>query len=199
MFLEGDRVRLRPFELADAATFQAWINDVDVARLVGRVPFQASIPAEEQFIRGGIVNDWEHGIHLAIEAIDGEEPVLIGTIDLRDLHPVARHGEIGILVGERAYWNRGFGSDAVRTICRYGFEDMDLHRISLTVAAYNPRAQRAYEKVGFVIEGRLRDHRYAAGRYHDTLVMGLLRTDFEAREAERLVSKDAPGAASRPA
>lgn len=185
MFLEGERVRLRPRELADAPSYQRWVNDIEIRRLIGGVPYQMSLPAEEEWVRGGLVNDFAHGLNLAIEATDEAEPVLIGTIDLRDLSAVARHGEIGILIGERAYWNRGYGEDAVRTICRYGFDDLDLHRVSLTVAAYNPRAQRAYEKVGFILEGRLRDDRYIAGQYHDTLVMGMLRSDFEAREAER--------------
>ncbi|MSP21498.1 MAG: N-acetyltransferase [Dehalococcoidia bacterium] len=55
----------------------------------------------------------------------------------------------------------------------------------MTVAAFNPRAIRCYEKVGFTIEGRMRDHRHAAGRYHDTLLMGLLRDEFEGLEEAR--------------
>jgi RimJ/RimL family protein N-acetyltransferase len=185
MFIEGERVRLRPCELEDAPVLKRWIDDPEIARLLGGAPYQWSLAAELELVSSWSANDWEHGLNLAIEAMSDADPELIGTVTLRNLNAESRRGEIGILIGERAYWNRGYGTATVRTICRYGFEDLDLHRIGLTVAAHNPRAQRAYEKVGFVVEGRLREDRYVGGRYHDTLVMGLLRTDFEVRETQR--------------
>jgi RimJ/RimL family protein N-acetyltransferase len=185
MFLEGDRVRLRPADLDDAPRLAGWINDPGIAHYLGGPARQFSLAAERAFVASKSANDGEHGLFLVIEATDGPAPVAIGTIELRRLEPVARRGEVGMLIGERDYWSRGFGSDALRTLCRFGFAELDLHRIELTVASYNPRAQRAYAKVGFVEEGRLREHRYAAGRYYDTLVMGLLREGFEAREAAR--------------
>jgi RimJ/RimL family protein N-acetyltransferase len=185
MFLAGERTRLRPADLADAPRFQDWINDPEIARYLGGPGYQFSLAAERAFVEAHTVNDWDHGIFLAIEATDAVAPVLIGSIDLRALDPIARRGEIGMVIGDRDYWSRGFGSDALRTMCRFGFNELDLHRIELNVADFNPRAQRAYEKVGFTVEGRLREHRYAAGRYYDTLVMGLLRDDFLARDEAR--------------
>ncbi|MEX2229708.1 MAG: GNAT family protein [Dehalococcoidia bacterium] len=180
MFLEGERVRLRAVEPEDAPAFAAWINDPEIRHLLGGPAYQYSLVAEEEAIRARRTSDWERGIWFALEATDGEAPRLIGNMDLRRLNAEARRGEVGMLIGDRAYWNRGYGSDALRTLCRWAFADLDLHRIELSVAEYNPRARRAYEKVGFAIEGRLREHRYIAGRYHDTIVMGLLRRDFEA-------------------
>ncbi len=185
MFLEGERTRLRPALADDARRFLAWINDPEIAHYLGGPAFQFSVAAERAFVESHLENDWDHGIFLVIEATDRPAPVPIGTLDLRQLDPIARRGTVGMEIGERDYWSRGFGSDALRTLCRFAFDELDLHRIELTVAAFNPRAQRAYEKVGFVVEGRLREHRYAAGRYHDTLVMGLLCDDFRAREEER--------------
>lgn len=186
LHLHGERVRLRPLRLEDTSTSQAWINDPEFRHLVGGVTWQASLPAEEAWVRTRLETDWEHGFALAIEATDVDDaPRLIGSVELRKLQPVERRGEIGIGIGERAFWSRGYGEDAMRTICRFGFRDLDLHRIELTVAAFNPRAVRCYEKVGFTIEGRLRAHRYVAGRYHDTLLMGLLRAEFDALEEGR--------------
>ena len=181
--LEGERVRLRPAELADAERNRRWINDPEVHHYLGGAAYQFSLAAEEEFLRTKLTNDWEHGLFLAIEALD--DGAHVGNVELRALHAESRHGEIGMLIGERARWDRGYGEDALRTICRFGFDELDLHRIELTVAAYNPRAQRCYEKVGFVVEGRKLEHRYAGGQYHDTLIMGLLRRDFAARETER--------------
>jgi RimJ/RimL family protein N-acetyltransferase len=187
LYLQGERVRLRPLRITDAAAFQPWINDPEIQRLLGGRGWQYSLPAQEEYVRARLANDWEHGFALAIEVMDVEgAPRLIGNLELRKLEAVERRGEIGIMIGEREYWSRGYGEDAMRTICGYGFRDLDLHRLELNVAAFNARALRCYEKVGFTIEGRLRDHRYVAGRYHDTLLMGLLREDFEAREVARV-------------
>lgn len=186
LYLHGERVRLRPWSLEDAPDFQRWANDIEVQRFIGDPPGQASRDAEEAFIRRHLDNDWEHGFALAIEATDvGSAPRLIGNLELRNLSAVSRGGEIGIMIGDREYLSRGYGEDAVRTICRFGFRDLDLHRIELTVAEFNARAIRCYQKVGFTIEGRLRDHRYVAGRYYATLCMGLLRDEFDALEAQR--------------
>jgi RimJ/RimL family protein N-acetyltransferase len=183
LYVHGERVRLRPLRIEDAAVFQPWINDPEVQRLAGGRGGQFSLPAQEDYVRARLVNDWEHGFALAIEATDlGDAPTLIGNLELRKLEAVERRGDIGIMIGDREFWSRGYGEDAMRTICRYGFRDLDLHRLELNVAAFNARALRCYEKVGFTIEGRLRDHRFVSGRYYDTLLMGLLREDFEALE-----------------
>lgn len=184
--LHGERVRLRPLELADAEQLRAWFSNPELLEFMAAVPYQFSLAAEEEFIRSKLTNDWEHGIALAIEVLDaGDEPVLIGNVELRLVSPEARLGELGIAIGDPEYWSRGYGEDVVRTVCRYGFEDLDLHRIGLTTVAYNARAQRCYEKVGFVVEGSMRESRYVCGRYYDTTVMGLLRSEFEAAERAR--------------
>ncbi len=183
--LIGQRVRLRPFEEGDATLFQQWFNDAETLSWLGNVGYQISLSAEEQFIRNQNENDWEHGVALAIEATDrGDQPVLIGNIVLRGLSAEHRHAEVGIAIGDGESRGWGYGEDAMRTICRHGFEDLDLHRIELTTLSYNARAVRSYEKVGFVLEGRRREHSYKGGRYWDLLHMGLLRSDFRAAEGE---------------
>jgi RimJ/RimL family protein N-acetyltransferase len=187
MFLEGERVRLRPHELRDAPTMQRWVNEPDIRYFLGSAAFQFSLAKEERIIREASVNDWEHGFHFSVEATDTAdgEPLLIGSIGLRNLDPRARHADVGILIGEREYWDGGYGTDAMRTLCRFGFEDLDLHRIELFLTDFNPRAFRSYEKLGFVFEGRQRERGYIGGRYYDFLLMGLLRHEFEAVEAGR--------------
>src|SRR6267378_3834328 len=67
-----------------------------------------------------------------------------------------RSGELGIALGRRDCWGKGFGTDAVRTLCRWGFAELNLHRVHLKVYEDNPRGIACYEKVGFRQEGRLR-------------------------------------------
>lgn len=83
-----------------------------------------------------------------------------------------------IYLGEKDYWGRGYATDAMRTICRYGFEKMRLHKITLTVVTENHSARRVYEKVGFVTEGRLRQVFRRDGRWYDMFTMGLLEGEL---------------------
>lgn len=106
----------------------------------------------------------------AIETLAGE---LVGVCGLEDIHPPGRSAFLGIWIGP-PYWDRGYGTDAVRVLCRFGFQEMNLQRIGLSVFDINPRGVRAYEKVGFKEEGRRRRSHFVDGRYVDVIVMGLL-------------------------
>jgi RimJ/RimL family protein N-acetyltransferase len=92
-----------------------------------------------------------------------------------------RSAEAGIFVGVKSLWGRGHGTDAMNALVGWGFDELNLHRIWLRVFADNPRAVRSYEKVGFRVEGRLRQDRYHRGQYSDTLVMGLLSEERSRR------------------
>ena len=87
---------------------------------------------------------------------------------------------VGIAIGERDYWGKGYGTDAMRTILHYGFTEINLRRVTLTVFEYNPRAIRSYEKAGFRQEGCLRQFLNREGRRWDMLYMGILREEWEA-------------------
>jgi RimJ/RimL family protein N-acetyltransferase len=90
------------------------------------------------------------------------------------------HGEawVGIGIGERDDWNKGYGSDAMKICLRYAFLELGVQRVSLGVFEYNPRAQRSYEKVGFQFEGRTRKDVLRDGKRFDTLWMGILREEW---------------------
>lgn len=85
---------------------------------------------------------------------------------------------MGIGIGEREYWSKGYGTDAMNVILRFAFDELNLYRISLNVFEYNQRAIRSYEKVGFVVEGREREFLRRGGRRWDMIFMGLLREEW---------------------
>ena len=85
-----------------------------------------------------------------------------------------RLAELAILIGEKSSRGKGFGTDAVKTLCRFGFMEMGLHKITVKVFAFNTAAIRCYEKCGFVREGLLRKEYFREGKFHDVIVMGLL-------------------------
>jgi RimJ/RimL family protein N-acetyltransferase len=111
---------------------------------------------------------------LAIETLAGEPA---GICALENIRERSRTAELGIWIAER-HWGRGLGTDAVRTLCRFGFREMNLQRVELRVFETNPRAQRAYAKAGFREEGRLRRGHFVDGRYVDVVLMGLLAEEL---------------------
>jgi RimJ/RimL family protein N-acetyltransferase len=103
---------------------------------------------------------------------------LIGLVSLHGAEPETGCAELDIYLGEKDYWGRGYATDAMRTICRYGFEMMRLHKIMLTVVTENHAARHVYQKVGFVEEGRLRQVFRRDGRWYDMFTMGLLEGEL---------------------
>jgi len=104
---------------------------------------------------------------------------LVGVCGLKDMHSRNRHAELWIYLGDGQQRGRGLGRRALQLLTRYGFDQLNLHRIYLHVPAYNAAAQRAYQACGFREEGRDREHLYIDGAYHDAVRMGLLRTELE--------------------
>ena len=91
-----------------------------------------------------------------------------------------RKARLGVMIGEKQYWSSGYGTDAMRAFLRFVFDEMNLHRVDLTVDADNQRAIACYRKCGFIEEVRLRQALYARGAHRDQLVMGILRDEFYA-------------------
>jgi RimJ/RimL family protein N-acetyltransferase len=174
-FLTGRLVRLRAPEPADD-TLNELFNDHGVRSGLG-MPFPQPIESFHAWISSARKNP-DH-LNLVIERL--EEPGPIGMCDLMKIEAPTRTAELGIWVA-RPWWRGGYGTDAVRTLCRFGFEHVNLHRITLFVNADNAQAIRAYEKVGFVDEGRLREAAFVHGGRVDHLVMGLLPGDLVAED-----------------
>ena len=169
--LKGERVRLRPVRDEDLPQFQRWLNDADILRWL-TLPKGPTMGEELQWWEAEQRNPED--IVWAIEMLDGR---LLGDLALRP-NPVARWADLGIFIGEKAFWSRGYGADAVRTILRYAFLAMRLNRVSLTADELNARALRCYEKCGFVREGLLRQQRLVDGQFHNAVLMGILREEF---------------------
>ncbi|WP_270406389.1 GNAT family N-acetyltransferase [Paenibacillus timonensis] len=100
-------------------------------------------------------------------------------MNYREVNLASRRCTVGIGIGEKGYWDKGYGSDAMKALIHYLFQTMNLNRIQLETWSGNERAIRSYEKNGFVVEGRLRNETYIDGKYYDTIVMGLLREDYQ--------------------
>ncbi len=175
----GQRVRLRPVEKDDLPRYVKWFSDPDVrTNLDQYAPISQGQEEKwyERNLTAGDAQAWAIDAQPADMAVGPW--VHIGGCGFHSIDSRNRHAELGIFIGARDYWNRGYGTDAVQTLVGWGFYTLNLHRVFLRVFADNGRAIRAYEKAGFVPEGRLRQDNFSAGAYRDTLLMGLLRSEW---------------------
>jgi RimJ/RimL family protein N-acetyltransferase len=176
--LAGELVRLRGVREDDLPALAKWEMDP------GRMATQSNwvVPPSEAAAKERIAK-WsaneKDDLGFAIETLD-DPPVLAGNIGLWGARPKDRCATLGIALG-REYVGRGYGTDAVRVIVGYGFREMGLHRIQLGVAPFNPAGIRAYEKAGFVEEGRLRESVLHDGRWYDEVLMSILDHEWAAR------------------
>ncbi|MEA4910164.1 MAG: GNAT family N-acetyltransferase [Chloroflexi bacterium] len=173
--LRGELVYLRTPEPEKQSEIAAqWLHDSEYWRLADCGPAVLWTPGQQE--------DWlkktMSGVAFMIHTLEDDH--IIGSLDLTSIDVVNRNAWLGIGIGERQYWGGGYGSDALRIILRYGFQVLNLNRISLNVYEYNPRAIRAYEKVGFVREGALRQWIQRDGQRWDLVFMSVLRQEWEA-------------------
>lgn len=175
--LHGEKVWLSALSRADAGVIARWDDDPEFARLSGTTPAQ---PRSEEDVARWLdtISRSRDGYTFGIRLIDNDN--LIGWIELEGIDWVHRTSSLGVGIGVRSYWGRGCGGDAIRLMLRYGFHELNLYRIYLTVFSYNPRAIALYEKLGFTKEGVSRAHLERDGQRHDMLHYGLLRHEWEA-------------------
>ncbi len=173
----GKLVRLAVFEPDKHASISAaWTHDSEYSRLLDGNP--AYTYSEGQ------VKDWiekQHELH-QFAILDRQNDKPIGLIELDGVNWSTGDAFVGIGLGERDYWGKGYGTEAMNILLGYAFRELGLRRVSLTVFEYNPRAIHSYEKVGFVHEGRLRQALNRDGRRWDILFMGILREEWEAKQ-----------------
>jgi len=174
--LQGKLVRLRAYEKSDADAMLRWSSDEEVTRWHGPPNLPASRTQAEKFIETALASD-DAAKYFAIETLAGD---LVGDCGLRKIDWKCRKAEFFITIGEKQFWDKGFGTDALRIVTRLAFEKMNLNRLWLTVLVDNPRAVRCYEKCGFIREGLLRQESYVDGKYRDVFMMALLRADYDA-------------------
>src|SRR3712207_6736211 len=161
--LRGEKVKLRAVSRDDLPRLLDFYNDVEVELAGGGDPPRPTTlePPRDK-------------TDFAIEA-DGN---LISHRSLFNIDETARHCELGISIGDKDYWGRGYGRGAVSLLLDYAFRLRNLRRVWLEVHASNERAIRAYSSCGFVEEGRMREHIWLDGRYLDNGLMGILRDEW---------------------
>ncbi len=171
--IKGKNVALRPMSLRDAGNFCSWLSDTEVSRFLSCYENPPSLREERKWILS--VKRRGSSLYFSLDTFFGEHIGLASLVDIDSFHKSA---EFYIFIGDKKYLGQGFGTEAARLVLSYGFKKFKLHRVFLSAIAYNIRGIKSYKKVGFQIEGRLRDHIYRDGVYHDIIKMGILNHEF---------------------
>lgn len=169
--LIGKKCYLSPIDPEDSEIFTRWLNDQEVTDNLTLASLSVSLKKEREILERLAA---EHNYSI----IDAATDSIIGNCGFMDLDYLNRTAEIGIFIGEKSYWNKGYGSEAISLLIDYGFNKLDLHNIMLKVYAFNERAVRCYEKIGFRRIGRRRESVRRNRSVHHTLYMDILPKDF---------------------
>ncbi len=166
-----------------AEKYSRWHRDSEYTRLLDSgISFTHSKKAAKEWIEKYLAKEDPSIFAWIIQTLEGDQ--IIGDIGLEVMWN-HREAFVGLGIGERENWGKGYGTDAMRIILRYAFEELDLARVSLDVFEYNPRGIHSYEKAGFTYEGRMRGFLNRDGRRWDMIFMGILREEWIKRQQEK--------------
>jgi RimJ/RimL family protein N-acetyltransferase len=169
--LIGNKCFLSPIDPNDAEKFTEWLNDLELT--INLTLYNSIINAENERI---FLNDLAKEHNYSI--IDLETNELIGNCGFVDMDNVNQTAEVGIFIGNKNYWNKGYGSEALSLLMDYGFKALNLHNILIRVYDYNKRAKKSYEKIGFKQIGIRRESLYRNLEKHNIIYMDILPNEF---------------------
>ena len=169
--LVGKKCYLSPIDVNDAKIFTEWLNDLEVTTNLTLYNSVINLEKEKEFL-----DNLSKDHHYSIIEIERNE--VIGTCGFVDLDCINQTSEIGIFIGNKSYWNKGYGREALALLLDFGFKALNLHNVMLKVYSFNERAIKAYEKVGFKIIGRRRQALKRGIEIFDIIYMDLLYEEF---------------------
>jgi RimJ/RimL family protein N-acetyltransferase len=172
--IRGKKVDLVAISSDYLEHYHKWINDPEVTDMLGAGKLPLSMLDERQWLEQ-MIDPSKEGKTFTILTKKGQP---IGNIGFNHLTYQNRHGTMGIMIGEKGLWDKGYGTDAINTLLEFGFEELGLRMIELYVDEDNERAVACYKKCGFVLQGRARKHTFHNGEYVDDLQMGILREEW---------------------
>ena len=174
--LVGKKVKLRALELADLDHCLKWLNDWNVVRNLTALWYPIGRETQRAWLEARLRGDDPTEKVFVIETLSSQYLGNCGleTIDLRD-----RKARVGIVIGFSESWDKGYGRETLQLLARYAFDFLNLRKLYLDTYAFNERARKCYQEVGFVQEGVFRKEFFRDGDYHDILRFGLFKEELK--------------------
>jgi [ribosomal protein S5]-alanine N-acetyltransferase len=172
--LDTPRLRLRPFTLDDAPALARICADRDVAKTTLTLPHPYQLSDATTWIPKHTAN-FEAGAAMTLAITMRDLGILVGNVGLT-IHPDHHSAEMGYLIG-KAYWGRGYCTEAAHAVLAYAFSALKLNRIYASHFATNPASGRVMQKIGMTYEGRRRQHYFRFGQFVDAVQYGILKDD----------------------
>ena len=169
--LIGKKCYLSPINVNDAEKFTEWLNDMEVMKNFSLYPNIISLESEKEILEK-ISKEHNYSI------INLETNELIGNCGFLNIDYLNQSAEIGIFIGNKIFWNKGYGTEAFSLLIDYGFKALNFHNIMLRVYENNKGAIKCYEKVGFKIMGIRRDGLLRDLKRQNIVYMDILKEDF---------------------
>ncbi len=178
--IHGSRVELRPLDPANIPLVISWLTDPEVNRymLSGHDPI--TVEDEVAWYGRMAASDTDLVVQIHIR----ETGAYIGNIGMHHVDTNHRGAEIGIMIGDKSEWSRGYGRDAMIALLRFAFGDLGLHRVVLRCHPDNERGVAAYRAVGFTEVGHEREAVFIEGEWQDHLIFDMLEGEFRSRHGD---------------
>ncbi|MCM3711765.1 GNAT family N-acetyltransferase [Sporosarcina luteola] len=177
--LSSKRLQFRKMMVSDIEKYHSWRNDLAVMNTTSTSLDLYSLDETRHFVENIILNSTSSKSYI-IEESEGN--TAIGVTSLINIDSKNRNAECIIDIGEKEFWGKGYGTEALKMLLEYSFLELNLHRVSLRVFSLNKRAIHIYNKLGFIKEGVVRESLYRNGKWHDIIIMGVLKREYLSKQ-----------------
>jgi len=182
----GERCYLSPMSLEDAEKYTEWFNDLEVAIFLETISSVITLDNEKKGIERMTSSSNDYPFAIVVKKNDQ----LIGNCGLHRVNFIQGTATLGIFIGDKAYWSKGFGREAVQLVLDFGFNILNLHNIMLYVFEYNKRGIKCYERCGFKEIGRRREARRVGGKWYDSVLLDILAAEYTSPYVKKFLKED---------
>ncbi|MBI6874450.1 GNAT family N-acetyltransferase [Clostridium aciditolerans] len=175
MLFDSDRIYFKKMTPEDVDVYHRWRNDMEVMRSTSTFLDIYDFEETKEFITKIILRSHSSKSYIIVEK---KSDTPIGINSLINIDYKNRNAECIIDIGDKNFWGKGYGTEALRLLLDYTFLELNLHRVSLRVFSFNDRAIKLYEKIGFKKEGESRESIFREGKWHHIIHMGILQSEY---------------------
>ena len=180
-FIVGKKLYLRGIEREDlSGNMSQWVNDSEVTKymVMGLFPNSGVIYCSTRTLEEEYDELLKSKNNVVFAIVDKKSDKMIGIVGLYEINWIARNAELRIVIGEKNFWGKDYGTAAVKLVVEYGFEKLNLNNVYLGVNTEDKRANKCYIKAGFTLEGTLRHYHFRNGKYYDANRYSILRDEY---------------------